>query len=195
MVLVLAAACSSDPPVFTPADLPRVVLQADDAPAGTRMVADASGERDLDAFARDGAERDGLEQDGFVLGYVVLFAPEAWFDPNVHVGSDAVSVQVVAGLFEAPEGAASSLRRYLGDLRDRQIESAEDLTVPDLGDEAYGLRGVAPADGSPLLVYLWRVRNLILVVSGSGPVDESLLAVLGATMSERALASGSRRAA
>ncbi len=184
---VVAIACSAtEDGSFTTEQVPGIVLRSDEAPAGTRKVAGVGGEQDLDAFARDAAERAALVQDGFVSGYVAYFAPEAYFDPEALVGDDAISFQVVAGVFEAPAGASSSLRRFLGDLRTRQLEGATEVPVPGLGDESYGVSGRSPADGSALLVYLWRRANLILVLSGSGPVKTEAMLAAARAMADRA---------
>jgi hypothetical protein len=184
---VVAIACSSpERGSFTTEQLPDIVLQADEAPDGTREVAGAGGEQDLDTFAVDAAEREALVADGFVSGYVAYFAPEAYFDPQEFVDEDSISFQVIAGVFETPDGASSSLRRFLGDLRDRQLTEAAAVSVPELGDESYGLSGSSPGDGSPLLVYLWRRGNLILVLSGSGPVEPAAMLAAAQTMADRA---------
>ena len=187
VVVMTTSACASSEDAFEREDLPAIVLQADEAPVGTRKVADAGGEQDLDAFARDATERAALVEDGFLSGYVVYFAPEAWFEPGEFVDDGPVAFQAIAGLFRDADGASSSLRRYLGDLRTRQIQDAVTLEAAvDVGEESFGLRGRAPADGSPLLVYLFRVRNLVLVVSGSGPVDEAAVAAAADAMAARA---------
>jgi hypothetical protein len=187
LLAVLAIACSSAARgSFTSDQVPGIVLQADEAPSGTRKVAGFGGAQDLDAFARDATERAALVRDGFVFGYVTYFAPEAYFDPERFVADDAISFQVIAGVFETPGGASSSLRRFLGDLRSRQLAEAVDAPVPELGDERYGVTGRSPGDGSPLLVYLWRRGNLILVLSGSGPVEPAAMRAAAQAMADRA---------
>jgi hypothetical protein len=184
---IAAAACSaSERGSFTMEQVPGIVLQADEAPEGTRKVAGVGGEQGLDTFARNATERAALVRDGFVSGYVSYFAPDAYFDPEESVGADAISFQVIAGVFETPGGASSSLRRFLGNLRTRQLAGAVDAPAPELGDESYGLSGSSPADGSALIVYLWRRSNLILVISGSGPVDPSAMRSAAQAMAERA---------
>lgn len=161
LMLLLAAStsCGNGRQAITPEDLPQILLQANEAPPGTAKAAQTGGAQDLDAFARDATERDALIEDGFVQGYVVYFAPTEFFDPQGEVGQGSVSVQVIAGLFEEPEGAASSLARFLDDLRGRQLSVSTDLAAPMLGDEAYGLEGAVASDGSPLILYAWRVEN------------------------------------
>jgi hypothetical protein len=203
-LLLLLAACSSagdegnasgrssqspspprSPEPATPLpDLAQIVLQADEAPEGTRQVEGVGGEQDLDAFARDATERAALVEDGFVSGYVSYFAPEAYFDPEAFVGRDDTSYQVIAGLFEHPEGASSSLHRFMGDLRDRQLQGAEDAVAPSLGDESFGLAGTSSSDGSAVLVLLWRQGNVLLVLVASGAVDEGAATRAARTMAE-----------
>lgn len=198
-LVLLSAACSSDgvreapePTVPTdrsqPAELPdlaAIVLQADEAPEGTRQVEGVGGEQDLDAFARDADERAALVDDGFVSGYVSYFAPEAYFDPDEFVGKDDASYQVIAGLFEDADGASSSLHRFMGDLRDRQLDGAEEVGAPGLGDESFGLAGRSASDGSDVLVLLWREGNVLLVVVASGAVDQGTLTRAARTMAAR----------
>ena len=185
VVAVVAAACSAGAHGFTREEVPDIVLQADEAPEGTRIVAGVGGEQDLDAFARDATERAALVDDGFVSGYVSYFAPEAYFDPEQFVADDAISFQVIAGLFEEPAGASSSLDRFMGDLRDRQLEGAETIAAPDLGDESHGLSGRSSSDGTEVVVFLWRRDNLILVLVGSGPVDEAAMTAAARAMAVR----------
>jgi len=37
-----------------------------------------------------------------------------------------------------------------------------------------------------VIAYLWRVRNLVLVVAGSGPIDHAVVLGLARTMDARA---------
>jgi hypothetical protein len=117
---------------------------------------------------------------------VTYFAPTEFFDPQAEVGQGSVSVQVIAGLFAEPDGASSSLDRFLNDLQGRQLSDSTEVTPPDLGEEVYGLEGTAASDGSPMLLYAWRVENLILVTVGSGPVDPADLAAAAGTIDRRA---------
>jgi hypothetical protein len=201
VLVLLAAACSSDaareaPEPTVPADpsapaghpdLAELVLQADEAPEGTRQVEGVGGEQDLDTFARDADERAALVEDGFVAGYVSYFAPEAYFDPEEFVGKDDASYQVIAGLFEDADGASRSLHRFMGDLRDRQLDGAEEVGAPELGDESFGLTGRSARDGSDVSVLLWRDGNVLLVVVASGAVDEGTLARAARTMAARSV--------
>jgi hypothetical protein len=185
LLVVLAVSCGyGTPRPFTQRDLPRIVLHADEAPPGTRM-AQLGGPRGLGGFSHDEAERAALRRDGFVSGYVVFFPPISYFRHRPHADDD-VAYQVIAGLFASADGASSSLRRYVADLRGRQMEGESDLPATALGPDAVGLVGFAVADGSPLRVYAWSVRNLLLVLVASGPVDPAETLGLARTMNDRA---------
>jgi hypothetical protein len=184
LVATLAACGRSGEPTFVAGDLPGILLHPDEAPDGTR-ASTLGGRSDLDSFARDDAERRALVADGFVSGYAVYFPPESYFREQPHADTD-VAYQAIAGLFEDADGAASSLRRYVEDLRSRQMTGAANVSAVGLGDEAFGLTGGAASDGSFLRVYAWRVSNLILVLVASGPVDERTALGLARTMDGRA---------
>jgi len=186
--LALVACSSGVGEPFAEDDLPRIALRADEAPEGTRKVAELGGAQDLESFATSPVEREALVADGFVQGYVVYFAPDTYFAvsrPSEQELEAAVSVQVIAGLFGAGEGARSSLDRYVEDLSTRQVPGAATEPIEALGEEAVRLEGKAP-DGSPVIAYLWRVRNLVLVVAGSGPIDHAVVLGLARTMDARA---------
>jgi hypothetical protein len=186
VLVALVAACGYGTPAeFTAADLPRIVLHADEAPPGTR-IADLGGPRHLGGFAHDAAERAALRRDGFVAGYVVFFPPLSYFRHLPHADTD-VAYQVIAGVFGDDDGASASLNRYVADLRTRQMEGVSDLSAPGLGDDAFALVGFAVSDGSPLRVYAWRVRNLLLALVASGPVDAGEALALARTMDDRAV--------
>lgn len=186
VVAVLAVACGPSGR-FTASDLPRIVLRADDAPDGTRLVEERGGSQDLEAFATTPAERRALVADGFVRGYVVYFAPDTYFattPPSDAELEAAVSAQVIAGLFEGIDGARSSLDRYVEDLSTRQVPGAATEPSDQLGQEAVRLEGEAP-DGTAVIAYLWRVDNLVLVVAGSGPIRDAVVLGLARTVDAR----------
>ena len=179
MSMLVAAGCHSadDRSVtargrFTRADLDAIVLRPSDAPKGTVYVRAASGFDDLAAFARDDVELAHLRDDGFEVGHLSLFLPLGHVNDGASkpLTNHSVIVQGIAGLFHDAVGAERSLERYVDDLRTRQLPAAHDVTPDGLGDRAFGLQGITP-DGSRVLLYVWRVDNLILVVSGSGPIE------------------------
>lgn len=172
---------------FTRADVGAIVLQPADAPAGTIYVDSASGFQALAAFARDDVELGLLRDDGFQVGHLSLFFPAGRANGGAPkpLTNDSVIVQGIAGLFHDANGAERSLERYIDDLRSRQVPDAHDVAAGGLGDRAFGLRGTTP-DGSRVLMYVWRVDNLILSVTGSGPVEDADVRALADLVNGRA---------
>jgi hypothetical protein len=185
VALLVACGGSADASIGAD-DLPRILLHPDEAPTGTRAETALGGPSDLDAFAHDDAEREALTADGFVSGYVAYFPPESYFRHEPHAETD-VAFQAIAGLFKDADGAASSLRRYVDDLRTLQMTNVTDVAAVGLGRDAFGLTGGAASDGSFLRVYAWRVSNLVLVLVASGPVEEDTALALARTMDARAV--------
>jgi hypothetical protein len=94
-------------------------------------------------------------------------------------------VQGITGLFSDPDGAERSLERYVQDLRSRQLPGARDVPSEGLGDTSFRLRGKTP-DGARVQMFVWRTGNLILAISGSGPVDAAELRALADLLNARA---------
>ncbi len=170
---------------FSAEDLPRILLHADEAPPGTRSEPSLAHASDLDAFAHDVVEQQALLRDGFRSGYVVYFPPESYFRHEPHAVTD-VAFEAIGGLFDDADGASSSLRRFVEDLRTRQMNGAAQISAGGLGDESFGLAGGASLDGSFVRVYAWRVSNVILVLVASGPVAEDKAMALARAMDRRA---------
>ena len=118
-------------------------------------------------------------------GYVSYFLPESYFDSGGTLEPGSLAYQVIAGVFEDANGASRSLSRFTDDLRGRQLEGAETIAAPDLGDESHGLSGRSSSDGTEVVVFLWRRDNLILVLVGSGPVDEAAMTAAARAMAVR----------
>ena len=191
--LVAAGCHSADAPSvsapgrFTQADVAAIVLQPSDAPKGTVYVNGASGFQDLTAFARDEVELGHLRDDGFQVGHLSLFLPASHTNGGAPkpLTNHSVIVQGIAGLFHDASGAERSLERYVGDLRSRQLPGASDVPSAGFGDRAFGLQGTTP-DGSRVLMYVWRVDNLVLAVSGSGPLRSTDVRALADLVNGRA---------
>jgi hypothetical protein len=176
---LLAAGCHSDggPTTeseagpYTRADVDAIVLGPSDAPEGTAYVDGVSGFQDLQAFARDDVELAHLQEDGFQIGHLALFFPSGHADGGAPepLTNRSEIVQGITGLFRDEDGAERSLERYVEDLRSRQLPHARDVRAPGLGDTSFGLRGKTP-DGARVQMFAWRIGNLILAVSGSGPL-------------------------
>ena len=194
LALLTASACVArgtaadepSPGAFTRADVDAIVLGPDDAPDGTAYVDAVSGFQDLDAFARDDAERSHLVDDGFEVGHLALFFPAGHTDGGAPepLSNRSVIVQGITGLFDDAAGAERSLERYVHDLRSRQLPDASDVPADGLGDVSFGLRGTTP-DGARVQIFVWRIDNLILAISGSGPVSRSEVRALADVLDGR----------
>lgn len=177
------------PPSFARTDLETIVLSADDAPRGTTYVEGYSGFQDLRTFARDADELGHLREDGFVVGHLALFFPSDHADGSEPLTTHSVIVQGITGLFRTGAGARSALERFIADVHDRQIPAATQVITGPLGDQAFGLTGETP-DGSHVLIFAWRIDNLILAVSGSGPIARSDVRAIVRSLNDRATAAG-----
>ena len=77
-------------------------------------------------------------------------------------------MQGITGLFRTVDGAERALERYVEDLRSRQLPDASDVPAEGSATRRSGCEQTP--DGSRVQIFVWRVGNLILAVSGSGPV-------------------------
>jgi hypothetical protein len=192
-LLVAGTACGgswADPAPearFARTDLETIVLSTDDAPMGTAYVEGVSGFQDLRTFARDAEELGHLREDGFVVGHLALFFPRSHTEGSEALSTHSVIVQGITGLFRTAAGARSALERFVGDLQDRQIPAATEVLTGPLGDQSFGFSGETP-DGSHVLIFAWRIDNLILAVSGSGPIDPSTVRAIVRSLVARAAA-------
>lgn len=169
LVALVASGCAGADGRFSSGDLGRIVLRGTDAPPGTVYATPPSGFQDIGAFARDQPERTKLEEEGFVVGDLALFVPSTSEAPSKP--SNVTVLQGVAGLFDAASGASSAFDRYIDDLRSRQLPKTSAHPARGLGDDAVELQGQAP-DGTHVIVFAWRVDNLVLAVVGSGAIGE-----------------------
>jgi hypothetical protein len=183
-VAVATGGCSRGP-TFTRDDVPKIMLRAADAPAGTTFAPGFSGEQQVDAFATDANEARLLKADGFEIGYGSLFLPPGATTGPVPPGSPFV--QSIAGLFTGADGASSALHRFVDDLGTRQIPGAKDLDAGSLGDEAFALQGTG-SGGDHVVVFAWREGNLVLAVTGSGSVPAAEVQRLAHVVDGRAVA-------
>jgi hypothetical protein len=190
LALVVLAACSRGEPSgsFQPSDLASIELTAKDAPSGLGYVPAFSGDQNLDAFARDATERAHLVQDGFELGNGAVFVPADRVDGGHLKPSDPI-VQGIAVVFAQPSGASSALKRFLDDVRTRQLPGARDGAEPGFGDESYRLDGTN-SDGAAVTLVAWRRGNVILAVLGTS-FDPDQVLRLADLMDGRARAAAS----
>jgi hypothetical protein len=173
------------PRPFMEKDLSAIVLGRRDAPAGTEFAPQYSVDQNIDQFASDGEELTALRQDRFVVGHTALFVPRGQLDHGVlPAAHGSVFVQAIAGLFETPEGADSTLLRYVANLRAFQLTDEVRIDAEGLGASSEGLRGVA--DGERITVFAWRTANLVLVVTGSGTIAATDVRALADLMQHRA---------
>ena len=166
------------PRVYTEADLPSLVLQESDVPAGTEYWVHPFAFEDI---ARTATLSKGFRKGGFVAAYGSGFAsPEDTEDIGVVSGPNAVSVVI---LFETEEGASSAVRLIRDDLRGMLRYSTapiEELSPASLGEEALGLQQVEAFNG-PVLAYFWRVGNVMMMCS-SGAIDRAEFDALAEAM-------------
>ncbi len=100
-----------------------IELTPRDAPAGLGYVAAFSGDQDIVAFARDATEEQHLADDGFLSANGAVFVPADRVDGGKLTPRDPI-VQSTVVVFSRGVGASSTLRRYVADVRDRQLTGA-----------------------------------------------------------------------
>lgn len=194
LALLVAAGCDADGTSatesqagpYTRADVDAIVLGPSDAPKGTSYVDGVSGFQDLQAFARDDVELARLQEDGFQMGHLALFFPSGHADGGTPepLTNRSTIVQGITGLFRDADGAERSLERYVQDLRSRQLPGARDVSAAGLGDTSFGLRGKT-SDGARVQMFAWRIGNLILALSGSGPIEPAEVRALADVLDGR----------
>lgn len=173
--MLLAAACSSIPTsvTITRDDLPNVVVQATEAPAGTEYRVKQSGAESLEKFGRPGEQRTTLAANGFAGAYRVSISSDAFLDypsdPRKWTGIDFVENQTV--VLNNAGGAQKVLEYYrVITTRPDQSPDMEAFDVSGLGEQAYGFQGhivtVAPA-----VVLYWRRGNVFSSLTIAGTED------------------------
>ena len=162
--LVLAA-CSSGEPIFQKTDLPRLVLQTNQAPVRTRLDVSQSGERALARASNSALLRQRLKAAGFITGYLNQFvSPELFTDPVK--GSLAISF---GWLFGSPAGATEGLRALETDLRSRS-STLDQVSARGLGSQSFAFFGdIAPRGLPGGFFYAWRVGNGVFGLVAAGP--------------------------
>lgn len=163
-LLPLALIACSSARTYKVADLPRLVLQKDEAPVGTTLDASSSGTETLEEFAEDDTvKKKGLQDAGFVRAQFQLFIT----DTLVGRGSKGVLANSVALLFGDAEGAGAGIT-IIKDAIARDGEDLRALGPPALGEEAFALSGTLQPGLPPGYAFLWRRSNVVLglVVAG-----------------------------
>lgn len=198
MVLLLLPACGEpegreqgEPSrrYLTAAELDDVVLRSDEAPEGTEYLEDRSGElslKELWPTACCLGVQDQFRQDGFQTAYAAVFErPGHSADPiDARPGFELVSSSAV--LFLDDHGASEALGQWADYFREPALEP---IDVAGFGEEAVGLAGSPEAPAEILILYLWRIRRLVLglrVSAGAGTVGVADARELAERMQDRA---------
>ena len=167
--LVLTACDLSDSPDFEAADLERLNFAADELP-DMEYQPDSSGPG---AFSRN-QEEEAEEEGGSGLELLArlneLGLEEDYVSQFFAANRDAELgfVESISFLFEDEEGAEDAV----GTVREanaRNVKPAEEIEAPELGEQAFGLRG--EFDGFLVYSYGWRVGDVIQIASVS-PADQ-----------------------
>ena len=145
------------------------------------MVEERGGSADLEAFATSPAERRALWPT--TSSGVRRTSSETYFHhPSSNAELEAaISVQVIAGLFEGGDGARSSLDRYGGPVHPAGARRRDRALGRPRRRSAWR-DGARRHDG---IAYLWRMGNLVLVVVGSGPIRDAVVLGLARTVDAR----------
>ena len=172
--LSFAAGCGDDgdteAPDFTVADLAGLSFSRGEVP-GMEYQSDSSGQGAFVADQEEEAKKEGdesglglldrLEQLGFEGDYVSQFFATSR-------DADLGFVESITFLFEdvdGAEGAVDAVREAAAE----NTNPAEEIDAPDLGEQAFGLRG--EFDGFLTYTYGWRVGDAIQLV-GVAPGDQ-----------------------
>jgi hypothetical protein len=172
LIAVGAAACGDDDgdsQDFAATDLEQLNFAADDLPE-MEYQPESSGQgaftRDQQEEAEEEGDRSGLE---LVAELEELGLEDDFVSQFFATSRDAeISfVESTSFLFEDEAGAEEAVP-VVTEANADNLESAEEIDPPDLGDEAFGVQG--EFDGFPVYSFGWRVGDVIQVV-GVAPGD------------------------
>lgn len=184
-LLPLALVACSSARTYTLEDLPRLVLQKDEAPAGTTLDSSSSGTETLEEFAEDDAVKEkGLREAGFVRAQFQLFITE----DIVGRGNKGILANSIALLFASADGAGVGIT-LIKDAIERDGEDLRALGLPALGDEAFALAGTLQPGLPPGYAFLWRRENVVLGLVLAGDIaglNENAARDLAAVMDRHA---------
>lgn len=212
LVLAGCAGAGSTMPAgqyFTANQVSRFVIAKGDLPSGYKRIDSANTTEPCDSgwLANKGAVAEtaneaSIKQQLLALG--PLRCHRSLFEKTVRdevtVDTGVSGLGVFAMLFPDP-GAASAalplLRASNSDplLRESYAEDggllspAEDLPAPELGDESTtGIRRASAVSGGPdEYTYIWRVRNVAIVLEGGADLAEADVLRVAANITTRAL--------
>ena len=187
-VSFVLAACGGGS-LLTARDLARVMPSATDAPAGTQIVAAASGPKtELEDFVTDINARIRLSQLGFRAGWTAAFETPNYVPEKEHAPVGSAFYGTFAAVLRDEKAAADAFRFYVQRLKGR-AQDFNPIVMQDLGDEVFSFRFSA-LDDTPLpgLVILWRVKNGLfsLVGAGNPSADPKVARALAAKIASRA---------
>lgn len=171
LVLLLLVSCSSER-LYARADLPKIVLQPEEAPEGTEYDEDSSGFQTLEQYVENNEDkRRRFAEAGFQTSYFAQFFDPAFFHPAAE-GSAGLALSF-AMLFESPEGAGRGLRALQRSVQEEGVD-LQDRPAPKIGEESFAVQGVLDKDtaGRPSGVLIaWRRANAVFGVAGLGEKD------------------------
>lgn len=171
LVLLTMVSCSSERR-YQRAELPKIVMQPDEAPEGTEFDEDSSGFQTLEQYVENNdAKKRRFEAAGFQTSYFTQFFDPTFFHP-ASKNSSGIAISF-AMLFESPEGAGRGLRALQTSLHE-EGEDLQDRPAPGIGEESFALHGIldkdAPQKPSGVLI-AWRRANAVFGVTGLGEKD------------------------
>jgi hypothetical protein len=144
---------------FGKRDLPNLIFAKREAPAGTKLNPTNVGVGFL--------EREGGNGDFFTLlrphGFVADSGSEFYGSAK-----GVAYAESLAFLFKSAKGASdalAALRVAIGQLG----SGVKGVGRPHLGSESWGVRGTFAPKSPPGYFYMWRVENVILAFTMSGP--------------------------
>jgi hypothetical protein len=183
------AACSGTRAIAAAA-LPKIVLGAADAPAGTAFAPDLSGSGPT-TFAADLDERQKLTTLGVTATQLATFST-----PGLSAAPDPAKLPPGARIvvsfgatFPTAAAAGDAFAFYRDDFYPRSLQSAARASAPKLGDDATAFTFDATADVPfPGEVYLWRRGNGLfglLTSKAQGGIDDTEARALAAKMDAR----------
>ncbi|MFA5890165.1 MAG: hypothetical protein WDA27_04305 [Actinomycetota bacterium] len=190
VLMTVAVACGGEPR-FTADQLPGLVLQPFEAPAGTSLDQASSGTKTLDEFAKDDkVKRAELADAGFVTSYFRLFlAPELFDGKDASELSPAGSLATAfALLFKTPDGAEQGLGIVERAVR-RDGRNLRERPSAGLGDASFSLEGTLEPGLPPGYLYAWKLGNAVfgIVAAGApGAISENSARDLADQMAARA---------
>ena len=189
---VVAGACGGGggKATYSVGKLADAVVQQSEAPKGTVLVGQASGQLDIDRFPSDASEKRALREHNFQGAQQAVYitpALQSGGAPPPHasqVGSFAV-------VFEDVSDARKMYDFYKQDWLPTRLEGEESLPDPDFGQASFGNRfssfTLAPFPG---VAYMWRDDNAVFAVLRASPerleTTPGQVLALGKAMESRA---------